>query len=76
MENKRFFYEKVNTASRMESHGEPERLHASAASFTILEKNLHLAKALQAEARGAIEVKGKGLMDTYFIRKRSKEKKN
>jgi len=51
----------VNTAARMESHGEPERIHISA----------QMAEALRARfvvsPRGEIEIKGKGKMQTYWL---------
>ncbi|HJW73224.1 MAG TPA: adenylate/guanylate cyclase domain-containing protein [Geothrix sp.] len=62
---KKFIYDlwgdAVNTASRMESHGEPSRIHATEA---VVEKVGHL---FQFEPRGEIEVKGKGPMRTYFL---------
>jgi class 3 adenylate cyclase/Tfp pilus assembly protein PilF len=51
----------VNTASRMESHGEPGKIHVSedfrnsvGSEFTFIE-------------RGEMEIKGKGKMKTYFL---------
>ncbi|MCU0427145.1 MAG: response regulator [Candidatus Kapabacteria bacterium] len=51
----------VNTASRMESHGEPGRVHCSEAVFEALEEEFLFEK------RGEIEIKGKGTMQTYFL---------
>lgn len=51
----------VNTASRMESHGIPGRVHISAATRALL------ADKFQFEARGTIEVKGKGPMETFLV---------
>ncbi len=51
----------VNTASRMESHGEPGRIHISAVTKELL------AKGFQTSERGQIDVKGKGLMHTYWL---------
>lgn len=51
----------VNTASRMESHGEPSRIHATTA---VVEAIGHLYRF---EERGEIEVKGKGPMTTWFL---------
>jgi PAS domain S-box-containing protein len=51
----------VNVASRMESQGEPGRIQVTAAVYDRLKKRYHL------EARGEIEVKGKGLMPTYWL---------
>ena len=51
----------VNTASRMESHGEPGRIHVTAAIAARLGEGYVLIP------RGGIEVKGKGSMDTFFV---------
>ena len=51
----------VNTASRMESHGVPGRIQITEAT----RKRLH--KPFVLEKRGAIEVKGKGAMNTWFL---------
>ncbi|XP_069059630.1 guanylate cyclase soluble subunit beta-2-like [Pleurodeles waltl] len=56
------FGDTVNTASRMESHGVPDKIHLSPTSFRALE-NQHFEIA----ERGEIEVKGKGKMTTYFL---------
>jgi adenylate cyclase len=51
----------VNTASRMESYGVPNRVHVSAATW------LRLKDAFAFEPRGPIEIKGKGAMQTYLL---------
>ena len=51
----------VNMASRMESLGTPGRVHVSDAVFERLRGRYEL------EPRGRIEVKGKGMMPTYFL---------
>ena len=51
----------VNTASRMESHGVPDRVHVSATTFERVRRRFEM------ESRGEIEVKGKGRMQTYLI---------
>lgn len=51
----------VNVAARMESHGEPGRIQISADTAS------YLGKAFDLEARGEIEVKGKGAMQAYFL---------
>ena len=51
----------MNTASRMESHGAPGRVHVSAATRALL------GDGYRFEARGPIAVKGKGAMETYFL---------
>ncbi|XP_078515007.1 guanylate cyclase soluble subunit beta-2-like [Lissotriton helveticus] len=56
------FGDTVNTASRMESHGVPDKIHLSPTSFRALEnQNFEIVE------RGEIEVKGKGKMTTYFL---------
>lgn len=51
----------VNTASRMESHGEPMRVHCSQATAEKIQLDFDL------ESRGTLDIKGKGQMTTYFI---------
>ena len=51
----------MNTASRLESHGVPDRVHVSDAVFQRLQGRFTF------EARGAIELKGSGPMNTYFL---------
>ncbi|HEY9629436.1 MAG TPA: adenylate/guanylate cyclase domain-containing protein [Coleofasciculaceae cyanobacterium] len=51
----------VNTASRMESHGLPGRIQVTAQTYELLKHKYAF------EQRGAIEVKGKGEMITYFL---------
>ncbi len=51
----------INTAARMESHGVPGRIHLTDSFHTLI------ADQVPCEARGSIEVKGKGAMDTWFI---------
>lgn len=45
----------------MESHGLPGKIHCSDAAAALLQATYEL------EARGEIEVKGKGLMRTSFL---------
>ena len=59
------FGDTVNTASRMESHSLPGMIHCSNASANILREG---GGGLFLYARGKIEVKGKGLMETFFVR--------
>lgn len=54
----------VNTASRMESSGEVNRINLSGATHELI-KNNYLC-----EYRGKIEAKNKGKIDMYFIDKR------
>uniref|UniRef100_A0A8C1VXV5 guanylate cyclase n=1 Tax=Cyprinus carpio TaxID=7962 RepID=A0A8C1VXV5_CYPCA len=58
------FGDTVNTASRMESHGLPDKIHLS--------PNVYQNKGYQMEERGEIEVKGKGRMRTYFLQRNLK----
>ncbi len=51
----------VNTASRMESHSLPGRIQVTAATYDALKDKYRF------EPRGEIEVKGKGLMPTWFL---------
>ena len=51
----------VNTASRMESHGVAGRVHISEATASLLPDTFDL------EEREPIMVKGKGMMQTYFV---------
>jgi adenylate cyclase len=51
----------VNTASRMESHSEPGRIHLSEATYELIRDEF------DCEPRGTIEVKGKGPMRTWFL---------
>ncbi len=51
----------VNTASRMESHGLPGTIHCSEATAMLLQG------AFQLQARGAMEIKGKGEMRTFLL---------
>ncbi len=54
----------VNTASRMESHGLPGKIHCSEAFVQAVgESDFHFT------ARGEMDIKGKGLMTTYFLEK-------
>ena len=57
----------VNTASRMESHGEAGKIH-------VLEEFKHAVETVHAPSlrfipRGEMEIKGKGMMKTYFLEK-------
>jgi class 3 adenylate cyclase/Tfp pilus assembly protein PilF len=54
----------VNTASRMESHGEPDTVHISQAVFELLKNDF------ACQERGEQEIKGKGRMKTYFLTSR------
>ena len=64
---KRFLYDvwgdTVNVASRMESYGEPGRIHVTSAVQDALEGSFEF------EARRPIDVKGQGVMATFFLRR-------
>ncbi|MGB3760331.1 MAG: adenylate/guanylate cyclase domain-containing protein [Rivularia sp. (in: cyanobacteria)] len=52
----------VNIASRMESHGIPGRIHVSEATYKLLQDNFLF------EERGVTSIKGKGEMETYWLK--------
>jgi adenylate cyclase len=51
----------VNTAARMESHSETGRIQVSAATAALI------GGKIEIEERGLIDVKGKGLMRTFWV---------
>ena len=56
------FGDTINTASRMESLGEPGRINISDSTY-------HLVKdSIRCEYRGKIHAKGKGELDMYFVK--------
>jgi adenylate cyclase len=62
---KKFIYDvwgdTVNTASRLESTGEPGRIQVLPSTMA------RLGDAYAYEARGVVELKGKGSMETFLI---------
>jgi adenylate cyclase len=54
----------VNTASRLESSGLPDRIQISEATYQLVKGTF------VCEPRGLVEVKGKGMMLTYFLGQR------
>ena len=64
----RFIYDvwgdTVNTASRLESSGLPNRIQISDATYQLI------SDKFRCELRGPIEVKGKGTILTYFLETR------
>jgi class 3 adenylate cyclase len=65
---KRFLYDlwgdAVNTASRMESHGTPGQIQVTRATYELLKDEFVL------ERRGTVALKGKGEMETWYLRGR------
>ena len=63
---KRFLYDlwgdAVNTASRMESQGTPGEIQVTRATYELLRDEFEL------EARGTVPIKGKGEVETWFLR--------
>ncbi|KAM3963592.1 receptor-type guanylate cyclase Gyc76C [Aphomia sociella] len=57
------FGDTVNTASRMESNGEPLRIHISPSCKQALDK----IGGYIVEPRGTIPIKGKGQLQTYWL---------
>jgi class 3 adenylate cyclase len=62
---KKFIYDvwgdTVNTASRMETHSEPDSIQVTEATYLLLKDRYVLTE------RGDVEVKGKGRMRTWFL---------
>jgi len=51
----------VNLAARMESHGTPGRIQLTEATYQLI------GDRFECEARGTIEVKGKGALPTWYL---------
>ena len=62
---KKFSYdiwgEAVNLASRLESHSESGKIHVSKEVYEVLKDRFHF------DARGEIQIKGLGKLETYFL---------
>jgi adenylate cyclase len=62
---KRFLYDlwgdAVNTASRMESQGTPDRIQITRATYDLIKDDF------ECEYRGTVPVKGKGEMETWYL---------
>jgi adenylate cyclase len=65
---KKFIYDlwgdTVNIASRMESHSLPGSIQLTESTYQYLQGHYHL------EPRGAVQIKGKGEMQTYWLKAR------
>ena len=57
------FGDAVNVASRMQSTGEPMKIQMTYETKMLLDN----VGGYKAEPRGQVEVKGKGLMDTFWL---------
>jgi adenylate cyclase len=55
----------VNTASRMESHAEPGMIQVSKATHELIKDDYRCV------ARGFIKVKGKGVLETWYVESRT-----
>ena len=55
------FGDTINTASRMESSGEPGKINVSISTFRLVKNDIKCVH------RGKIPVKGKGELDMYFV---------
>ncbi len=77
--DERFVYDiysdAVNTAARMESHGEADKIHVSEEFMQAFlgadrqEQPHESPVSLHFQERGEMAIKGKGMMKTYFLQK-------
>ena len=51
----------VNTASRMESHGEPDRIQIAEGTYQLIKDDF------DTTLRGPIDIKGKGTLTTWYL---------
>lgn len=56
------FGDTINTASRMESSGEPGKINISGTTYQLVKNDI------DCECRGEIHAKGKGEMEMYFVK--------
>jgi len=56
------FGDTINTASRMESSGEPGKINISEPTFQLVKNNI------ECHYRGKIHAKGKGELEMYFVK--------
>lgn len=57
----------VNTASRMESHGEAGKIHVTEEFKHAILDSIGNSTSIHFIPRSGIEIKGKGMMNTYFL---------
>ncbi|CAI5443488.1 unnamed protein product [Caenorhabditis angaria] len=65
------FGDTVNTASRMESNGKPSHIHLSSAANSLL--NLQYPGKYCSFSRGEVIIKGKGVMETFWVAEKNAE---
>ncbi|KAF1764332.1 hypothetical protein GCK72_004279 [Caenorhabditis remanei] len=65
------FGDTVNTASRMESNGKPSMIHMSEAAHSLLTS--HYPHQYETNSRGEVIIKGKGVMETFWVLGKSGE---
>ncbi|PIO66181.1 hypothetical protein TELCIR_12114 [Teladorsagia circumcincta] len=63
------FGDTVNTSSRMESNGKPGHIHLTKEAHDLLMKEYQTD--YQTELRGEVIIKGKGVMETFWLIGRS-----
>lgn len=68
------FGETINLASRMETYGQPGRIQLSSTTATLLQ--LTQADGFVTKSRGSIEIKGKGLVETFWLLDRKLREEN
>jgi len=61
------FGDAVNTASRMESNSKPNMIHISESCHDLVSSKASLMREFRMVSRGAISVKGKGTMKTWWV---------
>uniref|UniRef100_A0A8R1HFX9 Guanylate cyclase n=1 Tax=Caenorhabditis japonica TaxID=281687 RepID=A0A8R1HFX9_CAEJA len=59
------FGDTVNTASRMESNGKPSLIHMTADAHSLL--TTHYPHKYETSSRGEVIIKGKGVMETFWV---------
>ncbi|EYC30735.1 hypothetical protein Y032_0004g1741 [Ancylostoma ceylanicum] len=67
------FGDTVNTASRMESNGKPASVHMSSDARKLLNQTY---PGYNTECRGEVIIKGKGVMETYWLLGRDQVQNN